>query len=255
MRFKNCLLSLQIWATLARSGSGGIIFSQYCYHSADRQRFFHCQSYTTYKNCVVPSRTAVSKFPKIGYVVLFLIAIISRYESGLSLVRNLVAISELLYNHWSPCLDFSSNSIATRVSMRRVVASRSEDNAFVISSADCGEDAERSLSKIPNSHAAKSAFDKKTPLLPYEASLAWEKELENFLFRSFCPFFQKILELLSRTLCVMHCEQFLDSCTIKFQFSDHVTSFLRYNNAIISLKYSSQKLTRRTPRPLSHKFL
>ena len=72
--------------------------------------------------------------------------------------------------------------------MRRVVASRSEDNAFVISSADCGEDAERSLSKIQNSHAAKSAFDKKNSLLPYEASLAWEKELENFLFSSFCLF-------------------------------------------------------------------
>ena len=110
-------------------------------------------------HCVVPSRTAVSKFPKIGYSVLFVNAIISRYESGLSLVRNLVAISELLYNHWSPCLNFSSNSIATRVSMRRVVASRSEDNAFVISSADCGEDADRSLSKTSNSHAANSALD------------------------------------------------------------------------------------------------
>ena len=40
--------------------------------------------------------------------------------------------------------------------MRRVVASRSEDNAFVISSADCGADAVRSLSKTPNSHAANS---------------------------------------------------------------------------------------------------
>ena len=84
-------------------------------------------------------------------------------ESGLSVVRNLVAISELLYNHRSPCLDFSSNSIATRVSMRRVVASRLEDNVCVISLADCGTDAERSLSKILNSHAANSTLDTRKP--------------------------------------------------------------------------------------------
>ena len=47
--------------------------------------------------------------------------------------------------------------------MRRVVASRSEDNAFVISSADCGEDAECGLSKTSNSHAANSALDRRKP--------------------------------------------------------------------------------------------
>ena len=35
----------------------------------------------------------------------------------------------------------------------------------------------------------KALSTKKNSLLPYEASLAWEKELENFLFRSFCLFF------------------------------------------------------------------
>ena len=32
----------------------------------------------------------------------------------------------------------------------------------------------------------KALQTEKNPLLPYKASLAWEKELENFLFRSFC---------------------------------------------------------------------
>ena len=56
-----------------------------------------------------------------------------------------------------------TNSIATRVSMRRVVASGLEDNAFDISSADYGADAARSLSKIPNSQAAKSVFESRKP--------------------------------------------------------------------------------------------
>ena len=70
--------------------------------------------------------------------------------------------------------------------MRRVVASRSEDNAFVISSADCGEDAERSLSKIPNSHAAKSASDKKKTLY-YLMKLLWHgrRNLKIFCFAHF----------------------------------------------------------------------
>ena len=67
-------------------------------------------------HCVVPSRTAVSKFPKIGYILLFVNVIISRCEFRLSLVRNLVAISELLYNHWSPCLDFSSYTTTGEIS-------------------------------------------------------------------------------------------------------------------------------------------
>ena len=67
-------------------------------------------------HCVVPSRIAVSKFPKIGYIILFVNVIISRCEFRLSLVGNLVAISELLYNHWSPCLDFSSYTTTGEIS-------------------------------------------------------------------------------------------------------------------------------------------